>query len=304
MSVIYRDMPAVWDPGFRPQFYARWGRESAVISARARRVAYPDFTQLLSIKAMFHGTEHYFVDGRRLAVDEDSFLILNAGRRYASRIEQIEPAHSFSVFFAPHLAEQALHALTHSDEALLDDPGREASAAPEFDERVRLHDDSLKPLLERIRKRVDAGWGDELWLEEQLQELLRVMLALERAQRRQVELIPSARKGTRRELYRRVGLATDFIHGNFRAKISLRDMADAAHLSPFHFLRLFKAVHRLSPSAYLNRRRVLAAKQLIGQGRFTLIEVADMVGFGSRTSLFRHLRAGSRRARTAQDVNA
>ena len=49
--MIYREMPAVWEPSFRPRFYATWGRESAVIYARARRAEYQEYEQLLSIKA-------------------------------------------------------------------------------------------------------------------------------------------------------------------------------------------------------------------------------------------------------------
>ena len=74
--MIYRSMPAVWEPKFRSTFYERWGRESAVISARARRAEYPEFRQLLSIKAAIGGREDYFIDGRQISVDDDTFATL------------------------------------------------------------------------------------------------------------------------------------------------------------------------------------------------------------------------------------
>jgi hypothetical protein len=96
--MIYREMPPLWDASFRERFYSRWGRESAAISASARHAEYPDYTQLLSVKVATGGSEDYFVDGRRLRVDDHTFLVLNDGRRYASLINALQPVHSFSVF--------------------------------------------------------------------------------------------------------------------------------------------------------------------------------------------------------------
>src|SRR5260370_30761072 len=75
--MIYRAMPAVWDPQFRSSFYERWGRESAVISARARRAEDAEFTQLLSIKAAIGAAEDYLLDRPRMTGDDDTFAILH-----------------------------------------------------------------------------------------------------------------------------------------------------------------------------------------------------------------------------------
>jgi len=289
--VIYREMPPLWDRAFRERFYTRWGRESAVISATTRRVEYPDYTQLLSIKMMTGGREDYFVDGRRVCVDDDTYLILNAGRRYASRIDAMRPAHSFSVFFPAGLAEEVQDSLARSTEALLEYPAGNARHPTEFDERLREHDTTVTPVLRHIQQAVDVGVGDEGWIEEQLHFLLGRMLRLENRQRRAHELIPSTKPATRRELYRRIGLGVTFIHTHFSEPIGLQDVARASHLSPFHFLRTFKALYGVTPSAYLSRKRTGAALRLIREAKWTLTEIAELVGFGSRTTLFRHLRA-------------
>jgi AraC family transcriptional regulator len=288
--LIYREMPAVWDPSFRPRFYATWGRESAVVYARARRVEYQEYEQLLSIKAAIRGTEHYFVDGQRLDVDDDTFLILNAGRRYASRIDALAPVQSFSIFFERSLVAEVFTALVMPNESLLDNP-HDARCWSDFDERLREHDGVVTPILNSIRQSLDDGMGDPLWLDEQLRLLLAGMLRAEHAQRGRSELVSSSKPATRRELHRRLGLAESYIHTFYKERIGLKDMAAAAHLSAFHFLRLFKRVHGVTPSVYLNRKRTLAAQRLIRHSTWTMIEIAEHVGFGSRTSLFRHLKA-------------
>jgi AraC family transcriptional regulator len=231
------------------------------------------------------------VDGRHIAVDDDTFLILNAGRRYASRIDELNPVHTFSIFFEPRLAQEVLHALKMPAETLLDRPPGEVSPPVEFGEELREHDGLVTPALTSIRQSLDVGVGDDLWLDEQLRLLLGRMLCAERAHRQTTELLPSTRPATRRELHRRLRLAGTYIHTFFREPIGLKDMAAAAHLSPFHFLRLFKAVYGVTPSMYLNRKRTVAAQRLIRQSAWTMIEIAEFVGFGSRTSLFRHLKA-------------
>jgi AraC family transcriptional regulator len=284
-------MPATWDAAFRPQFYERWGRESAVISARARRVEYPEFRQLLSIKAAFGGAEDYFVDGRRVSVDDDTFAIFNSGRAYSSRIEALWPVHSFSIFFEPALVNDVWQSLSTSVDRQLDDPAQSGDGPGEFSERLYEHDRLISPVLRYIRGAVDGGLDDEQWLDEQLQFLLSRMIRLQHRHLRVEASMEARRPATRRELLRRLGLGVDFIHARYRDPIVLKDIAAAAHLSPFHFLRTFKSVYRLSPAIYVNRKRVAAALRLLQESDWAMTTIAEHVGFGSRTSLFRHLRA-------------
>jgi AraC-like DNA-binding protein len=289
--LIYREMPATWDPAFRPQFYERWGRESAVISARARRVEYPEFRQLLSIKAAFGGTEDYFLDGHRVSVDDDTFAIINAGRTYGSRIEALWPVHSFTIFFDPALVNVVWKSLSVPVCRQLDDPARGGEGPGEFAERLYEHDRLVSPVLRYIRGAVDGGLDDEQWLDEQLQFLLARMIRLQHRHLRVEAAMPASKPATRRELLRRLGRGVDFIHARYRDPIALKDIATAAHMSPFHFLRTFKSVYHLSPSNYLNRKRAAAALRLLQESDWPMTVIAEQVGFGSRTSLFRHLSA-------------
>lgn len=299
--MIYREMPPIWDAAFRSHFYARWGRESAVIAARSREAEYPEFQQLLSVKAAFGGEEAYFVDGRRICVDDDTFLILNADRKYGSRISGVAPVHSFSIFFGPGLAEEVAAAVRRRTDRLLDSPGDREAKAIEFSERLHEHDRSVTPVLKHIHRHIRAGFSDELWLEEQLRFLLERLLRLEARHAAAAEAVPSARPATRKELYRRLGLAISFMHTNYRESLDLAAIASAAHLSPYHFLRTFKAVHGVSPSVYLNRKRVQVAMRLLKETDQTMTAVAGYSGFGTRATLFRHLRAAGYYAERALD---
>jgi AraC family transcriptional regulator len=80
------------------------------------------------------------------------------------------------------------------------------------------------------------------------------------------------------------------MQSRYRDPVMLKDVAAAAHLSPFHFLRVFKTVYHISPSEYLSRKRSAAALRLLQQSDWGMNEIAEHVGFGSRTSMYRHLR--------------
>ncbi|MDP9090683.1 MAG: AraC family transcriptional regulator [Pseudomonadota bacterium] len=288
--MIYRAMPALWDPTFRRSFYERWGHESAVISARTRRAEYPEFRQLLSIKAAVGGAEHYFLDGRRITVDDDTFAIFNHNRIYASCVEALQPVHSFSIFFDRSIASQTWHSLAHPA-AALDELPDSAGWPVEFAERLYEHENLVSPVLRHIRLTVDAGPVDDAWIEEQLFFLLGRMLRLHYKGARVESVVPSRKPATRRELMRRLNLGVDFMQTRYKDPVLLKDIADAAHLSPFHFLRVFKSVYKVSPSEYLSRKRCAAALRLLQESTWTMNVIAEYVGFGSRTSLYRHLRA-------------
>jgi len=289
-QVIYTYMPPIWEAGFRSRFYERWGRESAVISARTRRAEYPEFRQLLSVKAAWGGAEEYFVDRQRIAVDDDTFLILNAGRTYASSVKSNEAVASFSVFFRTGLIEGVHRALTASAESLLENPATAPSDEIQFSEHLREHDRLITPVLRHIKQHIDAGFTDDLWLEEQLQFLAQRLLRLHLRDAQRLTKAPSKRAATRKETERRIGMAVNFMHTHYQEPIGLDEIASAAHLSPHHFLRAFRARYGTTPWAFLNRKRTRVALRLIQNSSWPLTTIAYQAGFGSRTTLYRALR--------------
>ena len=286
---VYREMPATRDPVFKTWFYQRWGRESAVISARTHRAEYPEYPQLLSIKAAFGGSEDYFIDGRRLSVDDDTFAILNHHRTYGSVIDSLVPMHSFSIFFDTRLVAQVNQLIVHGPERALDESADERCSTTEFPETLYAHDRLVSPVLRYIRDAVDAGMDDANWLNEQFLFLLERMFRVRHNRLNLEKTIPSTKTSTRRELLKRIEYGVNFIHTRYRDTISLGDIAAAAHMSQFHFLRTFKAVYHVTPMQFLNHKRVMAAKRFLEHSEWSMSTIAAHVGLGSRTSLFRQI---------------
>lgn len=82
----------------------------------------------------------------------------------------------------------------------------------------------------------------------------------------------------------------DYIHDHLNDEITLETLAEIAHLSPYHFARLFKSATGMPPYQYVLQCRVEQAKALLITGRHSISEVADMVGFATQSHLNRHVR--------------
>ena len=106
MPDIERLKPYPANLAYRQAFYERWGVENCIVTGTGRNEEYFAFRQRLSIKVAHGGRERYFIEGRSIAVDDDSFLILNDNRIYGSRFESNVATDSFSIFFRPGLAEE------------------------------------------------------------------------------------------------------------------------------------------------------------------------------------------------------
>jgi len=72
--------------------------------------------------------------------------------------------------------------------------------------------------------------------------------------------------------------------------LNLDHIAAAAGFSRYHFVREFRAVFGETPGAYLSRRRVERAKDLLVHANLTVTEVCMLVGFSSLGSFSRRFR--------------
>ena len=71
----------------------------------------------------------------------------------------------------------------------------------------------------------------------------------------------------------------DLIRERYAEDLTLKDMADCAHLSREYLCRVFRSVSELSPIAYLNRYRIEQSALLLRGGTDSISNVAMKCGF-------------------------
>lgn len=285
----------------RPNPCPTAGSPSTIVATTTRQADYPEHPGPLSVKCVFRGSELYELEGRtRIRLTAGSYLLLNHGSRYSGAVRSHEDVECLSIFFRPEFAEDVLGSLVTPGDRLLDDPGVRQPVA--FFERLYPHDETMTPIVSRLRRAMAARPVDGGRLEERLHDLLEGLLRVHRGLGKEIDALPSVRRATRVELYRRLQRARDYVESNLASSVGLRDMAGIACLSPHHFLRLFKHLFRETPHQYLIRRRLERARELLERTGLPVTAICLAVGFeslGSFSSLFRrrvgHSPSGYRR---------
>lgn len=78
-----------------------------------------------------------------------------------------------------------------------------------------------------------------------------------------------------------VNLALEYMETFFSANITIQDICDEIHVSPFHFIRSFKQKIGVSPHQYLLKVRIKKAEELLRVRRHSVAETAKLCGFVS-----------------------
>jgi AraC family transcriptional regulator len=80
---------------------------------------------------------------------------------------------------------------------------------------------------------------------------------------------------------RRIRRAVELMHAQLDQDLSLREIAAASCLSPFHFARLFKKLTGTTPHAYLANLRLAQAQLLLAATDLSITEISSRVGYAS-----------------------
>lgn len=256
------------------------GRTNAILSGLGRRYDHR-FAGPLSLKAVVKGSAMWTTSGGRYELGPGAVLLLEDGEEYEIEIRALQPVETFCLFFERGFVEDALQSATTESAALLD--GRLARAT--FAERLHV-DAPLVHALHKAHARFRAGEP----LGESLYSVTSLLVRAQHDVDARVSRLPALRASTREELRRRLDVATAFMHGNVDRPLTIAAVAREACLSPFHFHRLFTAMHATPPHRYLTRLRLERARSLLRAGDRTIADVAFACGFeslGSFTTLFR-----------------
>lgn len=72
-----------------------------------------------------------------------------------------------------------------------------------------------------------------------------------------------------------------YIEANLTSRITLLDISAAVHLSKDYIAHIFKKELGKSIIDYVNERRMQIAKNMVGEGKYSLVEISDKLGYAS-----------------------
>lgn len=260
--------------------------QNTVINSRCTFCNWPTHSDRLSLKFSFAGTEAYYVRHRKVTVEKDRLLVVNAGQPYSSAIRSTEWVHSLAIYFDPHLLQVA--ADTGSDADLLANPVERRGSSVWFYEDEFMATPRLRQQLTLLRHQLEASPMTELELEERLYHiLLDLLLTHRRAVHHTAARLSAIKATTRLEIYRRLHLAREFIEEQATEPLTLDAIASASMLSKNHLLRHFRELFSYSPHQYVTSVRLAKACHQLTQSELPVQDISLNAGFESPSSFGR-----------------
>jgi len=245
---------------------------------------------LFSIKSFSGGQARYNIDRGAFLVDDQCYLVLNHGQEYELIIQSETPVTFFCVFFAMDLVKEVGRSLTSNTGKLLDEPVGANIPTPELYQRTYANDLFLSPVLNNIRQLYPFREHEPGWLTEQYHTILHQLWLAHQQDHLEEATLPALRSATRKELYRRLYLARDYIKASYNRSVTLEEIAGMACMSPNHLLRTFKQAFGQTPHQFLINERLRQAQRLIASTELSITQICFAVGFeslGSFSWLFR-----------------
>lgn len=154
-----------------------------------------------------------------------------------------------------------------------------------------LRDDSdLNRMLKSLREELLAEKpGREIVMRAIVEQVLVQILRQHSVARRSDELEIS-RVGL---IDRRIRRSIELMHSQLDQDLSLKDLAAASYLSPFHFARLFKKITGVTPHNYLAAIRTQKAQLLLAENELSINAIAARVGYLSSSHFTKAFRAAT-----------
>lgn len=242
----------------------------------------------LSLKFALSGNELYQVGRRELSIYPDSFLILNKGTLYTSKIDSDMPVESFSIAFDQAFLHDFSRTYTSTTSKLLDSPESGDGYAIDFGETIYPFAGDMRFTVQHLKNHLDRGVQDELLINEYLHHCL---INYHRLYAHEVyekaKKLEFTHKSTRVEILKRLNMAKDYMYTHYNKTIMLEELSKHACLSVNHLLRTFKQAFGLSPHQFLIQLRLQRSRMLLKTTNYAINEIVCMVGFECPSSFIR-----------------
>lgn len=235
-----------------------WSAHDVTFHATSRHARFEGRHDFVSVCAVTAGSFQYRGTRGGVTLMPGSLLLGNAGEEFKCTYEESDGDRCVSFYYTPECLERIAAGTPRGKHAAFRTHRLTPSAAAI----------ALTARIETQRTRADTGRWEEL-------ALCAAGDALSAPE-------DPARPSSRDE--RRIASALGFIEANYSEALSLAAIAEAVHMSPYHFLRVFRAVAGVTPHQYLLRTRLRRAAVALAATDAQVAAIAFDHGFGDLSS--------------------
>ena len=286
--MYFTSLPDHKKPGFdEAAHFDKFRKHNIIFNAMSSKSDCYRHVGCLSVKTVLSGEEWYRVDNRDIAIRPGQFLVLNNSQEYSCRIDGPGKVNVLSIFFREQFARSVLRDVLCREETLLDNYLVSGEKVPEFFQTLKVIEPSLqKKMLTLVATLNDFGY-DVNRVDEHLVFLLHELIHKHKMEVRLANRVKAVKPSTKKEIYKRLCIAKDFMYSSFSDKPDLRSITNIACLSTPQLIRHFKAVFKVSPHQYLTRVRLEHAAGLLKHSETPVYEITRECGFENTSSFCR-----------------
>ncbi|BFP43448.1 AraC family transcriptional regulator [Flavobacteriaceae bacterium GF1] len=226
------------------------------------------------------GKGHLMVDGKKLKVSNQKFIILNPSSRWEYINCKDEDIDVLSFILSEQLLTKLDFFVNADHEQLLDTPFETKSRSTFFFEQnfnVNCHKSGK--LLKRIHNLSNTLGPSSINPDEVSREVLERILKDQFRFYEQSKKIKAVKTSTQIETLKRLLVAFEYIHDNVTENISIQELAALSSLSEFHLYNSFKNVFGNTPHQYINAQKMIKAKEMLQEKSAKVSEVSAILNF-------------------------
>lgn len=228
-----------------------------------------------SLKYVIDRCIWYKVGNKEHAVNKDNFLLACKQPDVTAYFDSKAVVKSICIDICPATVAEAFTVLTAQDNHQFDNYLAGYFKIPEFFEAVcpikgSQFNNKLNDLITFIRNGEVQGHIDKEWF----LDLVEKIIFHEYGNYLALNGIQSVRLETRKEIYRRLKIAKQFMDDEFLTIEEINQVATVCHMSEFHFFRSFRQAFQSTPWQYILNKRLELARQLLQSGQLSVTQVA------------------------------
>ena len=238
--------------------------EFSVSYRRAKQLAWQSqATSGYSLLTALTGQLTYTVDGEQVAVKASEFVLFQPNVSITANATRAE------VLF---LTLSASLVMQHAEAMRLTPP----KSTVVFKVGPLSHDQKLAGVFaEFVAELTSEKPGQEIVMHALVEQLM-VHVLRSSAQPRRSDELELSRVGL---VDRRIRRSVELMHTQLDQDLTLKELAAASYLSPFHFARLFKKLTSSTPHNYLAGLRAARAQTLLAETELSVTEIGARVGY-------------------------
>jgi AraC-like DNA-binding protein len=233
-----------------------------------------------SLKYVIDRCIWYKVGNKEHAVSKDNFLLACKQPDVSAYFESKTTVKSICIDICPATVAEAFTVLTAQDNHDFDNYLAGYFKTPEFFEAVCPVKDSnfgdkLNDLVTYIRNGETQDHINKEWF----LDLVEKIIFHEYGNYLALNGIRSVRLETRKEIFRRLKTAKQYMDDDFLNIDEISQVAKACNMSEFHFFRSFRQAFNYTPYQYLLNKRLDLAKELLQRGNLSITHIAGYCNF-------------------------